>query len=518
MTAPAPAPTPAPALQSPVPRRRRWFKTLLRVTIASILVIAVVGGVAVPWWLSHPGRFSAVVASLLPELNGTVRFERVRLGWTGPMILEGITIVPADGAKPPVTASQIEGSHGLLAMLLSGGDLGLLSIDGLAVDLAFDKNHDTNLEKLRRPGDPEADADEPRPQLAAVMMRLHVDDAVVRITAPWTIEPWVSDPISIRAALAPTPHGHSEWTIEPLTVLADAQMEPPVAWGVLAYIAPILADATRTSGRFSLQLDQTRLPVGDPGGGTLSGVLSMHEVVVGPGPLIKGMIESLPAGFPRPTAIRVADESHVKFRMADRKVRHEGLEFGVPLPNGQRLDVQSSGTVALNDRSLDLQLVLPIPTDLPKDRPLLAAFAGKQLSIGVAGNLDEPRVVFDGSIGQVAGQVAIELLDKVPELIERVRGERPVVPASAAEEATVDETAGDATPPAITGGDVVDIVGSVLDEVARRRAERRAAEEPEETPPRRGRLRDRLLGPQVPPPPPPPQPTPQPQPTPAPAQ
>ncbi len=499
---------PTPASQSPVPTRRSWFRRAVRVTIVTLLVVAVLGGVAVPWWLSHPERFSSIVAILLPELDGSVRFERVRLGWTGPMILEGITIVPADGGNPPVAVSQIEGNHGLLGMVFSGGDLGRLAIDGLAIDLAFDKNHDTNLEQLFRPGDPKAEAGGPR--RAPVQVRLDVEDAIVRITAPWTIEPWVSDPISMRAALGPTADGHSEWTIEPVELLADARMEPPVAWGVLAYIAPILADATRTSGRFSLQLDQTRLPVGDPGGGTLSGMLSMHEVVVGPGPLIKGIIESLPAGFPRPTAIRVADESHVKFRLADRKVRHEGLEFGVPLPNGQRLDVQSSGTVALDDRSLDVQLTLPIPIDLPKDRPILAAFAGKQLSIGVAGNLDEPRVVFDGSIGQVAGQVAIELLDKVPELIERVRGERPVVPASAAEEATVDETAGDATPPAITGDDVVDIVGSVLDEVARRGAERRAAEEPGETPPRRGRLRNRLLGPQAPPPPP--------QPTPAPAQ
>jgi hypothetical protein len=44
---------------------------------------------------------------------------------------------------------------------------------------------------------------------------------------------------------------------------------------------------------------------------------------------------------------------------------------------------------------------------------------------------------------------------------------------------------------------IVDLVGGVLDEVAKRRAERRAADaaNPDAAPPRRGRLRDLLRGP-----------------------
>jgi hypothetical protein len=326
---------------------------------------------------------------------------------------------------------------------------------------------------------------------------LDVQDAVVTIAAPWTVEPWVSDPIAILANLAPSDDGqHSEWTIAPTQILADTRMDPPVAWGVLAYIAPVLADAARTSGRFSLSLAGAKLPVGAPGSGSLSGTLSMHEVVVGPGPLVSSLVESLPAGFPKPTAIRIADESHVKFRLADRKVWHEGLEFGVPLPvEGRRLDIHSSGTVALDDRSMNLRLSLPIPADLPKDRPLLAALSGKTMSVGVAGTLDEPQIIFDGSIREAATQVAGELLQKVPELIDRVRGERPMVPASSLGQAV--PTTGSTRAPAVTGEEIVDIVGTVIDEVAKRRAERREAEEAGDAPPRRGgRLRDRIFRPQ----------------------
>jgi hypothetical protein len=485
--------------QAIAPRQRRWLSSSVRVTIGMLVLLVLIAAAAVPWWLSNPERLGSIVASLLPDLDGTVTFDRVRIGWTGPILIEGIKIVPRDGSKPPITIAQVEGTHGLLAMLSSGGDLGRLAVDGLAVDLVLDKNHGTNLEQLfglRESVD--AAPALPTPRRAPVTMRLDVEDAVVRITAPWTIDSWVSDPISIRATLAPAKDGaSSEWTIDPVQILADTRMDPPVAWGVLAYIAPVLADATRTSGRFSLALDGARLPVGDPASGTLSGVLSMHEVILGPGPLVTSLVESLPPGFPRPTAIRIADESNVTFRLADRKIWHEGLAFGVPLPvEGRRLDIHSSGSVALDDRALDLQLSLPIPADLPQDRPVLAALSGKTISVGVAGNLDAPQVTFDGSIGQAATQVATELLGKVPELLERVRGERPVVPASATD--TARATDGAARPPVIRQEEIVDIVGNVIDEVARRRAERRAAEEAGDVSPRRGRLRDRILRPQAP--------------------
>ena len=473
----------------------------VKATLASLLAAVLLGAGSIPWWLSQPERLSRIVARAIPELEADVRFQSVKLGWSGPLVLDGVTLVPRDGSRSPITIGRIEGSHGLLAMLLSVGDLGRLAIDGLAVDLAFDEEHVSNLERLvrRKAADP-ADR-RPRPTRAAVRMRLDVEDAIVRITAPWTTEPWVSEPIDLRVALAPVAEGWSEWTIEPVRLLTDARMDPPVAWGVLAYIAPVLADATRTSGRFSLDLAGARLPVGDPAGGSLSGTLAMHEVVVGPGPLVTNLFQSLPGNLPPPPSIRVADESHVRFELADRRVRHEGLEFGVPLPGqGRRLDVQSSGSVGLDDQSLEAKLVLPIPADLRQDRPLLAALAGKTISVGVAGKLGEPQVVFDGSIRQVAGDVARELL-------ERVRG-GGVPPAAMPSGPAAPPVPGLVVPPPVpgleapppgAGGDAVaDIVGGVIDELARRRAARQAAEAAGELPPRRGRLRERVLRPVLP--------------------
>lgn len=472
----------------------------LKTTLATLVAAALLGAGTLPWWLSQPERLSRIVARAVPELEADVRFESVKLGWAGPLVLEGVSLVPRDGSRSPISIGRIEGSHGLLAMLLSAGDLGRLTVDGLAVDLAFDENHVSNLEGLVRRKPADAADPTPKPTRAAVRMRLEIENAVVRITAPWTTEPWVSEPIDLRVALAPVAEGWSEWTVEPVQLLTDARMDPPVAWGVLAYVAPVLADAARTSGRFSLAIDGARLPVGDPASGSLSGTLAMHEVVVGPGPMVTNLFQSLPGNLPPPPSIRVADESHVKFALDQRRVRHEGLEFGVPLPGpGRRLDVRSSGTVGLDDQSLDVKLVLPIPADLRQDRPLLAALAGKTISMGVEGRLGEPKIVFDGSIRQVAGDVARELID-------RVRGGVPPAPAQ------VPPSAGPGVPPpapqgappgappgAGNGEAVADLVGDVIDEIARRRAARQAAEAAGELPPRRGRLRERVFRPVQPP-------------------
>lgn len=472
----------------------------LKTTLATLVAAALLGAGTLPWWLSQPERLSRIVARAVPELEADVRFESVKLGWAGPLVLEGVSLVPRDGSRSPISIGRIEGSHGLLAMLLSAGDLGRLTVDGLAVDLAFDENHVSNLEGLVRRKPADAADPTPKPTRAAVRMRLEIENAVVRITAPWTTEPWVSEPIDLQVALAPVAEGWSEWTVEPVQLLTDARMDPPVAWGVLAYVAPVLADAARTSGRFSLALDGARLPVGDPASGSLSGTLAMHEVVVGPGPMVTNLFQSLPGNLPPPPSIRVADESHVKFALDQRRVRHEGLEFGVPLPGpGRRLDVRSSGTVGLDDQSLDVKLVLPIPADLRQDRPLLAALAGKTISMGVEGRLGEPKIVFDGSIRQVAGDVARELID-------RVRGGVPPAPAQ------VPPSAGPGVPPpapqgappgappgAGNGEAVADLVGDVIDEIARRRAARQAAEAAGELPPRRGRLRERVFRPVQPP-------------------
>ena len=459
------------------PRTVRWW----RVPLAFVLFALVVGTACAPWLLSDPGRMSRLVAAAVPELAGDVTFRAVRIGWSGPIVLEGVRIAPHDDTASPLAIARVGVENGLAAILASGGDLGRVRVEGLEADVVFDERRRSNLSDLFRAEPDEAPSSGRPPRRSLVRMRLEVDDAIVRIAGPWSPEPWTSDPIDIRATLGPAADGAwSEWTIDPVLLLAEARLEPAVARGVLAYAAPILENATTAgsvSGRFSLRLDGARLPVGRPADGTLAGMLTMHEVVVGPGPMVENLLAVLPVRVPAPPSIRITDGSRVAFTLADRLVTHEGLEFGLPLARaGQRLDVQSSGSVAIDDAELDLTLRLPIPADLPGDRPVLAALAGKAVSVGIRGTLGDPRIEFDGSFQDAAGDV-------VADLIAGLRT-NPALRDASANGQTAEGSTADA---------VIGIVGGIVEELAKRRAERQAVDpgtrDPQ--PDRPLRLRDR---------------------------
>jgi hypothetical protein len=403
-----------------------------------LLGLILLGGAVVPWWLSEPSRVTAWVSRNVPNLHGRVEMAKATFTWLGPIVFEDVVVVPKNGAREPVVIQRIEASHGIAAFLLSGGDVGHVTVEGLETHLVFNEDRNSNATGLfvdpgeqGNQGAPDKGLRPPRK--TPLRMVLDVVDARVRIEGPWSPDPWISDPIDVELRLAHTPSGEaSEWTLKPTTILEEALLEPAVAQGVLAYIAPVLADATRTSGRFSLALDGGTFPVGVPEKSAFSGRLTMHAVDLGPGPMVTGILAALPGRIQVPTSIRVADDSQISFRMEDRRMWHEGLEFGFPLPRvGSRLDLTSSGSVGLDDKLLDLKLALPFPADLPADRPVLATLAGKTVSIGIGGKLGEPRIDFDGSIRGVAADVIAGTIDRLLNRPAAAPSQTPAPQASA---------------------------------------------------------------------------------------
>lgn len=387
----------SPQVISPRPPRRGTFFQLFG---GLLLALVVVGGIAVPWLLSDPDRTARLIASALGDAVD-VSVERSRVGWLQPVLIEGISITHRDERPQPIAIRRIEGNRGLLGMLATFGDLGRFRVEGLAVDLVFDDERRSNLAGLfaEKPAESGGDPGGKR-RRAPVSTEIEVDQAVVTINGPWTDTPWVSEPIDVTLALEPDPgQEHSRWRIGQVTLLEEATLDPTVSEGVLAYIAPILADATILHGRFSLSLESASLPVGDPIAGSLVGRLVMHEVDVGPGPLARKIIDVIPGETSRLTSLRVSEDSDIRFTLADRRITHEGLRFGIPLRQpGKRLDVESVGSVGIDDGSLATRLTLPLPTDMPAKRPLLQALAGKQLGLSIGGTLDKPTVDFDGTL------------------------------------------------------------------------------------------------------------------------
>lgn len=464
-------------------RRGRWWPVAGLVAGAAVVI-----GLAAPWILSSPQTVAGLIQSSLHGAEADVSVEKVRIGWFGPMLIEGIAFKPRDGGRRPVSISRVDGDRGLLGMLLSGGDLGVFRVRGLEVDVVFNEDRTSNLQALAaKVDDASGGAVKREGRRSPVTTEIVVEQAVVRISGPWTNEPWVSKPIDLDLTLEPDPDNtRSRWRVGQVQLLDEAVLDPAVAEGVLAYIAPILADATIVGGRFSLEIQSASLPVGDPGAGTLDGRLVMHEVDIGPGELVKHVLAVIPVEKPDISTIRISDSSDIHFGLANRRVSHDGLRFGFPLPNSEeRLDVESAGSVGLDDKSLDLHLSLPLPTKMPTDRPLLQALAGKKLGLSIGGTLEQPEVDMDGTlrssvdglIGRLPGSSGPNASSNDGEggrttparstplgvvgsaMAEQIRGQLP--PES------VDPATADA---------VVDLVGGILDEVGRRRAARNAQE------------------------------------------
>ena len=137
---------------SPPANARRTGWRLLRWIFSTLMVVVLAVLAVLPSVIGTPERITKLVATAVPELAADVRPGRVRLGWFGPIVLEDLAIVPHSGDPTPIAVRRVEVEHGLAGILLSAGDLGRVRVEGLAADVAFDREHRSNLDSILPPG------------------------------------------------------------------------------------------------------------------------------------------------------------------------------------------------------------------------------------------------------------------------------------------------------------------------------------------------------------------------------
>lgn len=192
----------------------------------------------------------------------------------------------------------------------------------------------------------------------------------------------------------------------------------------LKYVTPLLAEATRAEGRFSISLDGAQVPLTAPDRSELHGELHVHAAQIGPGPLaehylaiaqqVKTVVEGRPvsAGLSSRATLNVAEQK-VKFDVKDGRVYHDG--FSVTVGD---VVIRTSGSVGF-DQSLDLVAELPIRDNWVQGKPYLAALKGNVVRIPVQGTFSNRR--FDDRalrdlnrqlIGNAAGRLLEEGLNR----------------------------------------------------------------------------------------------------------
>ena len=209
-------------------------------------------------------------------------------------------------------------------------------------------------------------------------------------------------------------------------LVEQVRINPRMCEYGLKYIAPILADTTTADGRFSIHLEECRIPITEPTKADVKGRFVVHGIDVGPGPLLRDLV----ALFGAPTAVKLVDNSQVSFRMSEGRVYHENLEFLVP-----HSKVKMRGWVGLDQR---ISLLAEVPIAAPwldgLDPRIKRQMQGRVVSIPITGTLDKPQIDSSqlaqtnlqaigagvrGHLEEEAGRAINSQLDKVNDEINR---------------------------------------------------------------------------------------------------
>ncbi len=217
--------------------------------------------------------------------------------------------------------------------------------------------------------------------------------------------------------------------------LTDAAINEQVSRRVLSYVAPVLDQATRASGRVSVELEEATIPFGgDPARhADVKGKVTFQDVEFAPGPLTREMV-ALVAPAKQPGTLRLAEP--VFLSIADGRVNQRGL--AIPIGDVTRVEVE--GWVDF-DKNLGLVATLPVTPAMFGDSPLLGPIvAGTRIRVPIGGTLDSPKLdktAFKAELADLgksllvrgAGVGALELLER----LTRPRDPNAPPPPTAAE-------------------------------------------------------------------------------------
>ena len=167
--------------------------------------------------------------------------------------------------------------------------------------------------------------------------------------------------------------------------LREARINDEVSRRVLAYVAPVLDQATRASGLVSVDLDHAEFPIG-PGRGRqakVEGAVVFQNVEFGPGPLAS---EILGAIGRRDLSLKI--DQPVTLTIADGRVNQRGMT----IPLGDFTRIELAGWVDF-DRNLSMVATVPVTPAMLGNNALLSDIAaGTKVRLPIGGTLDRPAI------------------------------------------------------------------------------------------------------------------------------
>ncbi len=219
-----------------------------------------------------------------------------------------------------------------------------------------------------------------------------------------------------RVLLDPAPRSF-QLAASPL--VSNVAVSAEVSDAMLKYAAPILANATRISGTFSLFTEGVNVPLDNPKKATTNGRVTMHELSILPGPGLADVVtliqrlEQLSRSSARPENLLGAlaqqpaapvkgitmTERTIDVQVYDGRVYHRNLEFLI-----DDVPVRSYGSVGF-DQTIALMIQVPIQAKWVGKEPALQPLIGQVIDIPVSGTFTRWRID-ERAVGAFLAQAA----------------------------------------------------------------------------------------------------------------
>jgi hypothetical protein len=364
-------------------------------------------------WIIEP------VIQRLAQDRFVLTTEAVHLSWFSPLEIRGI-VIKQDGDVPLLTIDTIRSNRGLLGYLIGGRNLGKVEIVKPTIDielLADESNLSRFINAVRGSEEGTSEAKPTAKPLFDIDIAIQQCSAKVQqaaTDAPLVVIPPFDVDLSYQ-----TSQGTTMLHIAPAAILREVELRPELMELGLGYAVPVLAKSAWFDGKISLEVDAWQINLDQPIDSFGKARLTMHQVRSGPSdPQIIQLLAVLAKlrGREPLQEIVFVDGSQIEVGLAQQKVLHSGLQFGLPKVD-PRLQISSRGTVGLVDRSLDLQVRIPIPVENIARREAVQALGVPTIEMPIKGTLDDPKpdwLALRGSTGLLLQTIQSQLAEDAP--------------------------------------------------------------------------------------------------------
>jgi hypothetical protein len=206
-------------------------------------------------------------------------------------------------------------------------------------------------------------------------------------------------------------------------VLQNVRISPEMCSLWMKYVAPMLADATRAEGKFSLSLEGANVPMTAPLTSNAAGTLAIESAQIGPGPMLQqltGVLKQVRSFFDGGAAAAgdgqvqgwlTLPKQDVLFEVRDGVVKNQGFKIAIG-----DVVISTEGTVGLETQQINLVATIPLLDSwFKRTDGIFAALKGKTVPIGISGTLSQPRLdmrALENLTKQLAGSAVRGAIEK----------------------------------------------------------------------------------------------------------